>query len=115
MGFLFDTANDSYERARVAPENNRRALILMGEQFFIREDIGAPFVEMAAPKHDLAEQVSCHPVYPIKLGLIPTKWTCVWVLLEPMRLAITTKRFFTSFAFDGVLKHVVANSTNEFG
>ena len=113
MSFLFDTPYHAHERAAIAPEYDGGALVLMREQLLVRNDIGASLVGVTAPEHDFAEQIPCHPVDSIELGLVSAEGTCVGVLLEPVGLAISAKGLFTSFALDRVLEHVVTDATDQ--
>ena len=114
MLFLILTADHADELAVWAPEDYCRALVLVREQFLVRNDLLTAFVGVAAPELDLAEEVSRHSVYSIKLTFIATIRTCVWILHKPVRLAVTTEWFLAGFAFDWILEYIVADATDEF-
>lgn len=90
MRFLFCTAYHTYKGTLVASVNNCRALVLMCKKLFVWHHLLAPLVTVTAPEHQLAEKVSGHSIYPIKLTLVSAEWTGVWILLEPMGLTVTT-------------------------
>ena len=113
MSFLFRAANHSYEGALIAPVDDCRALVLMGKELLIRQNLLATFIRMAALKLYLAKQISCHSIHSVKLTFVSAKWACVWVSLEPLGLTIAAERLFANNAFDWIFEHIVANSTNE--
>jgi len=86
----------------------------MSKKLFVWHHLLAPLVTVTAPKHQLAEKVSGHSIYPIKLTLVSAEWAGVWILLEPMGLAVTTQRFFTNNTLDWIFQNVVADTTDEF-
>jgi len=86
----------------------------MSKKLFVWHHLLAPLVTVTAPEHQLAEKVSGHSIYPIKLTLVSAEWAGVWILLEPMSLAVTTQRFFTNNALDWIFQNVVADTTDEF-
>jgi len=96
-------------------ENNCWALVLMSKKFLIRQYLLASFILMDAPELDFTQQVPRHPVDPIKLTFISTVWTSVGILHEPMSFAVTAKRLFAILALNGILKDVVADSTDKLG
>jgi len=69
---------------------------------------------VATVEEDLAEQVSRHAIHSIELGLLSAVGTGVRVLLEPECLAVATKRLFAVLALKWILKHVVADATDQF-
>lgn len=87
----------------------------MLEQFFIWQDLLAALVRMAALELDFAQQVPCHSINSIELTLFPAVGACVWILLEPMILAVDAERLLADFALNWVFEHVVADSANQFG
>ena len=61
----------------------------MGKKLLVRHHFLAPLIRVAAPEHQLTEKVSGHSIHPIKLTLISAEWAGVWILLEPVGLAVT--------------------------
>ena len=113
MLFLILTADHADELAVWAPEDYRRALVLVREQFLVRKDLLTAFVGVAAPELDLAEEVSRHSIHSIKLTFISTIRARIWILHKPVRLAVTAEWFLAGFAFDWILEYIVANATDE--
>ena len=86
----------------------------MGKKFFVWHHLLATLVTVTAPEHQLAEKVSGHSIYPIKLTLVSAEWTGVWILLEPVSLAVPAKRFFTNNTLNWIFQNVVADTTDKF-
>lgn len=115
MLFLVLAAYLSYKLTVRTPENNRRTLVLVCKELLIRQYLLAAFVHVAAPKLYLAQQIPRHAVDAVELALVSAVGAGVWVLHEPMRLAITAQWLLAIFALDGVFQNVVADAADEFG
>ena len=113
MRLLLGASNDAHVGALAAPVNNCGTLVLMREQFLIRHNFLTAFVVVAAAELNLAEKVPGHPIDPVELRLIPTKWTSVWILLEPVCLAVATKWLLANNTLDRIFQDIVANSADE--
>ena len=67
---------------------------------------------MTAAKLNFAKEIPGHSVNSIELTLVAAEWACVWILLEPVSLAVSTQWLFANNAFDRIFQDIVANSTN---
>ena len=70
---------------------------------------------MTTFEHNLAQQIPGHPIHPVELTFVTTKRTGVWILLEPMGLALAAQRFLAGFAFNWIFENIIANTTNQLG
>ena len=101
------------ERTRRTAVDDGGALLLVGEQLFVGQNLLAPFVRVAASEHQFAQEVASHPVNAVELGLLAAIRAGVGVLLEPLILAVTTERLLAILALDGVLKDIVADAADQ--
>lgn len=106
-------ANDADVAALSAPENNRRARLLMREELLVWKDFGAALTDVRAAELKLAQEVARHTVDAIELALLAAVGACIRVLLEPVRLAVAAKRLLACLALDWVLEHIIADATDE--
>lgn len=61
----------------------------MCEELLVWQYLCAALANVRAAEHQLGKEVARHAVDAIKLALLTAVGTCVRVLLEPVRLAIT--------------------------
>lgn len=88
MSFLVLRTVGPNKRALLALEYDCRTQVLMTEKFVVRQDFLASLIVVAAFELQLAKQIPGHSVYTIELTLFSAVRTGVWILLEPLVLAI---------------------------
>lgn len=113
MLLLVRAAYDAHELAVWASEDDCWALVLVREEFLIGQHLLAALVFVDASELYFAQEVPRHPVHAIKLTLIATVWAGIWILHEPVRLAIAAKWLFTILAFNWILEDVVTDSADK--
>ena len=113
MGFLFGAPDHSNKGALVASVNYGRALILMSKQLFVRYNLLTPLVCVAAPEHQLAEEVSGHSIHPIKLTFVSAEWAGVGVLLKPVSFTIPAQWLFTNDALNRIFQNIITDTADE--
>ena len=70
---------------------------------------------MTTTELDFAKKIPRHPIDPIELTFVSAEWARIRILLEPMRLAITTQRLLARLALYGILQNIIADSAEELG
>ena len=100
---LLGRTDDPLEVALAAIEDDGGAIVLVAEQFVVRDHLLAALILVATLELDFAKEITCHSINSIELALDPAVGAGVRILLEPVRLAVTAQGLLASFTLDWVL------------
>jgi len=96
-----------------AAEYYRRATALMLEDVTVGVYLFATSLAIATLELDFSQEISSDAVDLVKLRVGSTEGAVIWVLCEPVSLAVRADWFFADFTFKGVLQDVIAYATNK--
>ncbi len=96
-----------------AAEYYRRATALMLKDVSVGVYLFAASLAIATLELNFGQEVSSDAVDLVKLRVGSAEGTMVWVLCEPVSLAVRAYWFFADFTFKGILQDVIAYAANK--
>ena len=93
-------------------ENNCWASTLVLENVSIRYHLFAATFSVTALEFDLREQITCNSVDLIELAVTSAERAVIWVLCEPVPLAISANWFLANLTLKWILQNVITDAAD---